>query len=60
LGAAAGRGVEATVRRWRDFLPEFIVLPHPSWRNTAWIQRNGWFEDELTPFLRERIRELLS
>jgi len=48
-----------TVRAWRDFSPRFIPLPHPSWRNTAWIGRNPWFERELVPTLRARVRVLL-
>jgi uracil-DNA glycosylase len=49
-----------TVRNWRAFLPGALVLPHPSWRNTAWLKRNPWFEAEVTPWLRNRTRELLT
>jgi uracil-DNA glycosylase len=49
-----------TVRRWRDFLPGALVLPHPSWRNTAWLKRNPWFDSEVTPYLRDRVKEMLS
>jgi uracil-DNA glycosylase len=48
-----------TVRAWRDSPPRFIPLPHPSWRNTAWLRRNPWFESELLPELRELVRALL-
>jgi uracil-DNA glycosylase len=49
-----------TVRRFAGYLPEFLPLPHPSWRNTGWIKRNPWFERELLPVLRERVREALE
>ena len=49
----------ATVRAWREYLPEFIPLPHPSWRNNAWIKHNPWFEAELLPELRTRVHALL-
>ena len=49
----------ATVRAWREYLPEFIPLPHPSWRNNAWIKHNSWFEAELLPELRTRVHALL-
>ena len=49
-----------TVRAWREFSPRFAPLPHPSWRNTAWIKRNPWFETELLPALRRRIRPLIA
>lgn len=44
-----------TVGAWREFGPAFIPLPHPSPRNTAWFQRNTWFEAEVLPELRCRI-----
>ena len=53
-------GVTETVRNWRDHLPDAIPLPHPSWRNTAWLKRNPWFEDELLPVLRARVREVME
>lgn len=60
LGKAAGGGVTRTVARWRDFGPAVIPLPHPSWRNTAWLKRNPWFEAELLPVLRDRVRGALA
>jgi len=49
-----------TVRDWRDHLPEALVLPHPSWRNTAWLKRNPWFEAEVVPYLRKRVTSILT
>jgi uracil-DNA glycosylase len=48
-----------TVKAWRDYLPEFLPLPHPSWRNVLWLRQNPWFESDLVPELRERVRALL-
>jgi uracil-DNA glycosylase len=48
-----------TVRAFRDYLPPYLPLPHPSWRNTAWLNRNPWFETELLPELRRRVHALL-
>jgi uracil-DNA glycosylase len=59
LGGGAG-SVSAVVRAWRDHLPGVICLPHPSWRNTAWLRRNPWFEAEAAPYLRDRVSGLLS
>lgn len=53
-------GVTETVTNWRDFSPAALPLPHPSWRNTAWLKRNPWFEAELLPVLRARVAEVLS
>jgi uracil-DNA glycosylase len=61
LGREAVRcGVSATVARWRDHAPGVFPLPHPSWRNTAWLKRNPWFEAELLPVARARLREVLD
>lgn len=47
------------VRAYRDHLPRFLPLPHPSWRTTGWMRRNPWFEAEVLPTLRERVKALL-
>lgn len=52
--------VTATVEGWRDHAPDRFPLPHPSWRNTAWIKKNPWFEADLLPVLRKRIKEVLK
>ncbi len=52
--------VSETVRAWRDHLPQFLVLPHPSWRTRAWVARNPWFEAEVIPALRAEVRRLLG
>lgn len=48
------------VARWRDRLPRYLPLPHPSWRTTAWEKRNPWFAAELLPELRRRVRAALG
>ncbi len=53
-------GVTETVRAWRDHAPAIFALPHPSWRNTAWLKKNPWFETDLLPVLRARIKEVLD
>ncbi len=52
--------VTATVARWADYLPDRIVLPHPSPRNRPWLTRNSWFETETLPTVRIRVREVLA
>ena len=49
-----------TVAAWRDHLPQFLPLPHPSWRNTAWLKANPWFTTDLVPKPRRRIHTLLG
>ena len=55
-----GRTVTETVYTWRDCLPRYLPLPHPSWRNTAWLRRNPWFEQHLLPELRLRVHNTID
>jgi len=59
LGEAAKESLSETVRAWRDYPENVMPLPHPSWRNSAWLKRNPWFESELVPDLRRRVGEVL-
>jgi len=47
-----------TVQAWREYWPESLPLPHPSPRNNIWLKRNPWFEQEVLPPLRRRVRQL--
>ncbi len=60
LGDAVKSNMTETARAWRDYAPRFIPLPHPSWRNNGWLKKNPWFERDLLPYLRKRVRRLLS
>ena len=60
LGKRRKRTLTETVRAWRDWLPEYLPTPHPSWRTTHWLRKNPWFEEEVVPELRRRTRELVG
>jgi len=60
LGDQAKANMTETVRAWRDYAPRYLPMPHPSWRNTGWLKRNPWFEDEVTPYLRQRLQAILA
>jgi uracil-DNA glycosylase len=49
-----------TVAAWRDYLPRFLPMPHPSWRNTAWLKSNPWVEEDVLRFLRARVAQMLA
>ena len=55
LGKRRKASVTETVRAWREYLPEYFVLPHPSWRNLAWLKKNPWFARDVIPALRRRV-----
>ena len=60
LGKAAKRSVTETVRAWRDYPANVLPMPHPSWRNTGWLKRNPWFDEEVTPYLRDRVAQIIG
>ncbi len=60
LGAANRKTMTETVAHWRDYLPDHLPTPHPSWRTTHWMTKNPWFEAEVLPALRARIQEVLT
>ena len=59
LGTDAASLTE-TVRNWRAYLPAFFPLPHPSWRNNAWLKKNPWFETDVLPALRASVKKALA
>lgn len=66
LPAARRHSMTEVVRGWREVASasasagaRVIPLPHPSWRNNAWVKRHPWFEAELLPVLRAEVRRLL-
>jgi len=60
FGDQAKENMTATVAAWRGYAPEIFPLPHPSWRNTAWLRKNPWFETGLLPVLRNRVKKLFG
>lgn len=55
LPEAARWSMTERVRRFAEFLPAFLPLPHPSWRSTIWMRKHPWFEDEVVPLLRREV-----
>lgn len=53
------RSVTDAVAAWRETWPRVLPLPHPSPRNRLWLKRNPWFEAEVLPRLRRRVRDLI-
>ncbi|MGH8183708.1 MAG: uracil-DNA glycosylase family protein [Rhodanobacteraceae bacterium] len=61
LGGLAKATLTETCEAWREYLRlGKLPLPHPSPRNTAWFQRHPWFESDVLPALRRRVRRALK
>ncbi len=58
LKQGTGATLTAAVRSWRDHGAQVLPLPHPSPRNNGWLRRNPWFESEVLPELKARVRAL--
>jgi uracil-DNA glycosylase family 4 len=48
-----------TVKNYRQYLPTFFPLPHPSPRNYSWMQKNPWFTENVLPILQHTIQAIL-
>jgi uracil-DNA glycosylase len=57
---AKSRSLTELVRSWKDYWPDMVPLPHPSPRNNRWLKQNPWFETELLPELKSRIKQILQ
>lgn len=53
LGAGA---ITPRIKNFRDYLPRFFPLPHPSWRSRMWEENNPWFRTDVIPELRSAIK----
>jgi uracil-DNA glycosylase len=60
LGARRKSSLAETVESWREYAPAYVPLPHPSPRNTPWLQRHPGFERKLLPELRTRVASILA
>ena len=60
LGARQKENLTETVRAWKDYWPDTLVLPHPSPRNNIWLKKNPWFEAEIIPQLKRAVSKALA
>jgi uracil-DNA glycosylase len=60
LGSRRKSSLAETTKAWREYSAHYIPLPHPSPRNQPWFKRHVWFEEQLIPVLRTRIKTLLT
>lgn len=60
LPATRKNSVTNIVRDWRGLKPDLLATPHPSGRNMGWFKRNPWFESQLIPEIRRRVRTAIE
>lgn len=49
-----------TVKHYRDYLPKFFPLVHPSPRNQIWMAKNPWFAEQVIPDLQANVQQIIS
>ncbi|MFN0032702.1 MAG: uracil-DNA glycosylase family protein [Flavobacteriales bacterium] len=59
LGETKKQTLTETVKAFKEYLPRFLPLVHPSPRNRIWMKKNPWFEKEIVPYLQKTIRDLM-
>ena len=47
------------VKDYRDYLPDFFPLVHPSPRNQIWMKKNPWFDQTVIPDLQELVAQIM-
>lgn len=48
------------VKAYKNFLPDFFPLVHPSPRNNIWQKKNPWFKEEVLPDLKKLVKDILE
>ena len=51
LGNREKSNLTETVKAYKEYLPRYLPLVHPSPRNMMWMKKNPWFEEEVVPVL---------
>ena len=59
LGDRRAKNLTETVRQWKQYLPEYLPMPHPSPRNQIWLRKHPWFQEEVLPHLSSTVRQLI-
>lgn len=60
LGKEMKENLTETVRSYKEYLPKYFPIVHPSPLNFRWQKANPWFEGEVVPVLRDVVGKILS
>lgn len=60
LGDVRKRTLSKIVTAWPEYFMKYFAVPHPYWHNNHWLKAHPWFERDLVPELRERVRKHLN
>jgi len=60
LGKSMKENLTETVRSYKEYLPKYFPIVHPSPLNFRWQKANPWFEGEVVPVLRDKVHKILA
>lgn len=60
LGKGMKENLTETVRSYKEYLPKYFPIVHPSPLNFRWQKANPWFEGEVVPVLKEMVGKILA
>ena len=60
LGKGMKENLTETVRSYKEYLPKYFPIVHPSPLNFRWQKANPWFEGEVVPVLKDMVGKILS
>lgn len=49
-----------TVEHYKEYLPDYFPLVHPSPRNQIWMSKHPWFEAQVVPDLKKIIQQIIQ
>ena len=60
LGKKVKNTLTESVRSYKEYLPNYFLLPHPSPRNNIWQAKNEWFGLQNLPELKKQVRKIIT
>jgi len=60
LGDVLKSSLTESVKNFRNYLPKYFLLPHPSPRNNIWQAKNKWFGIKVLPELKKQVSNILG
>ena len=60
LGNNKKQNLTETVYNYKQYLPRYFPIVHPSPLNFRWHNKNSWFIEEVVPDLQKRVKEILQ
>lgn len=55
-----GKNLTETVHNFKEYLPKYFPIVHPSPLNFRWQAKNPWFEEEVVPELQKLVKNIIK